>query len=218
LADTNKSQYQIDKELFENALAQKSISLFNEFITQRPDTVWMENARYYRDKLALASAKSAGTEEALNQFLQDYPGSAWVDNAIYHRDRLAREGKKKSLLERSQEISRLEAKFDAASRSHQSAEKSLSSEQLRVQKALAIYEQINKEKQLAAANAEKLRKREEKKKRDCIVLNDKLRSYDERRLWYNLDDDGNRIYLSDEAVQQSKLSYSRVVERRCGGV
>lgn len=216
-ADTNRAQYDIDKAQFEFALQQKSISLFNEFIQQRPDTVWMENARYYRDKLALDFAKSEGTEEALNKFLQDYPGSAWVDNALYHRDKLARPGKKVPSIENSHERARVDANLETLSRNHQPVEQDPSPEQLRVQKALAIYEQINKEKQLASANAEKIRRQEEKRKRDCIVMHDQLRSFDERKRWYRLDDQGNRVYLSDDEVNRSKLTYGAMVERKCGG-
>ncbi len=216
-ADTNRAQYDIDKAQFEFALQQKSISLFNEFIQQRPDTVWMENALYYRDKLALDFAKSEGTEEALNNFLEDYPGSAWVDNALYHRDKLARPGKNNASFVNSHEAVPIDTNLESEGRNHQPAEQSLSTEQLRVQKALAIYEQINKEKRLASVNAEKIRRKEEKKKRDCIVMHDRLRSFDERKRWYNLNDQGNRVYLSDEEVNRSKLTYGAMVERKCGG-
>ena len=62
---------------------------------------------------------------------------------------------------------------------------------------------------------EEQRRDEEQLEKHCGRLKDELRRLGERRRWYQLNEKGERIYLSDAEVRHKKESVQKEYDRRC---
>jgi flagellar motility protein MotE (MotC chaperone) len=56
---------------------------------------------------------------------------------------------------------------------------------------------------------------EEQLEKHCARLKDELRRLGERRRWYQLNEKGERIYLTDSEVRHKKASVQKVYDRQC---
>ncbi len=63
---------------------------------------------------------------------------------------------------------------------------------------------------------EKKNKEREKKKRKCNRLKDRQRHYERASGLYNLDKDGNRIYISNEQREKSEQKLRQQIKKACG--
>jgi len=234
-AESPSSPYYIDKQALDDAKSTGTVAAVDNFIQQHPNSAWLDNAVYYRDKQALDDAKSKGTVDAIDNFIQQYSNSAWLNNAIHTRDKKVYNHTKKtgtraafeeflSQYPDSKWKPKVEKKLAALSKknstnipdSKQTAKKQmLLSSNERVSRALAIHEAINKENAKKAAKKEIQLAKLQKQKSRCYVLKDKVRQYGERRLWYALDDTGNRTYLTDEEVAEKRSDIESNFAEKC---
>lgn len=234
-AESQSSLYYKDKQALDDAKLTGTVQAIDDFIHQHPNSAWLNNATYYRDKQALDIAKSADTVEAIDDFIQRYPNSKWLNNAIHTRDktvynRIKKIGTKDAFEEflnkypNSKWKNKVEQKLASLSKKESTnihkikeTEKKqvtyISNE--RVNRALEIHESINKENAKKAALKEQQLAQLQKQKKKCYALKDKVRQYGERRLWYTLDDTGNRIYLSDQEVEEKRLDIESNYAEKC---
>lgn len=63
---------------------------------------------------------------------------------------------------------------------------------------------------------DKKNKERKKKKRKCNRLKDRQRHYERASGLYNLDKDGNRIYISNEQREKSEQKLRRQIKKACG--
>ena len=241
-AQAGQSQYYIEKLMLDQAKQKNSVDALNQFMLKFPKTSWMDNAIYYRDEVALKNAKAIGTVESIENFIKQYPDSVWLDSAVYARDKaaytLAKTENTQSAYEEfikmypnSRWKEKAEYKLDAINKSKTASlkeEKSASSAptiskplnepaspQKRVNRALQIYSEIDKKRQLE--KQEKLRKEavELRKKKTCHYLKDRLKRYGERVKWYRLDENGNREFSTEEQVTESREKVERRYAELC---
>ena len=233
------AQVQI-KQAFQNAVDSNSVEKINEFIEEYKYTGWELKAVYYRDKAALDAAKRLGTVESLDLFLKTYPHSDWYNLGIHYRDKAAY-GTAKSLntlqaydqfVEKypnsrwNKNIASLKKKLvskvgqaGGGARKKGGSRGDAVSETLtpqqRTNNALKIYAEIEAKKQ----KAKKIKATQEKKRlakeRRCYKLKDKLRKYSERRVWYKLDDKGERTFLTQEEIMKAKERVSSKYKNKC---
>lgn len=234
-AESQNSLYYLDKKALEIAKSSGTVDAIEGFIQQHPNSAWIDNAIYYRDMQALDDAKSKGTVDAIENFIQQYPNSSWLNNAIHNRDKTVYDRAKKigskALFEEflikypdSKWKQKVEKKLHALSNNDSTnipdtkrttkKQVNLSSNE-RVNRALAIHESINKEKAKKAATKELQLAKLQKQKKRCYLLKDKVRQYSERRLWYSLDDTGNRTYLTDEQVERKRQGLESKYSDKC---
>ena len=74
---------------------------------------------------------------------------------------------------------------------------------------------LTEERQLKEeARAEK-KQDEAKRKRQCLVAKDRLKSYERANLIYNLNEKGERVYMSDKDRDRSVAEFRRKVSELC---
>ncbi|PCJ31663.1 MAG: hypothetical protein COA99_17015 [Moraxellaceae bacterium] len=227
-----KAIYYRDKIALELAKKDGSEAALTRFIDTYPDSGWFNNAVYYRDKIALELAKKEGSEAALKRFLEKHPDSAWFSSGVYHRDRVAyynaksdgtlnaynsflRKYPNSEWKEKVEKLARtLRSKENKTARKGKSKNE-LSVSQQRTRNALAIYEIINRDKRNAEKIKQKAAKEKQSKLARCYRMKDRIRSYDERKVWYELDKKGDRQYLTDNDVKSLKQKLAKKYRQTC---
>ena len=240
-AQKEQSQYAIEKKLPDEAIEKKSVDAHNQFVSTYPETVWMERAIYYRDEVALNDAKATGSVESIDRFIQQYPNSVWLDSAVYARDKTAYDLAKKAnskvayesfikkypnsrwldkvkhklvIINKSMASSRAKIKPDIKRQKNNSVNQP-TLPQKRVSRALQIYSEIDKKRQLK--KKEKLRKEAiaSEIKLTCHHLKDRLKRHGELVIFYRLDENGERVFLTDEEVAKKRNTLEKAISKNC---
>jgi len=85
----------------------------------------------------------------------------------------------------------------------------------RIQRQLELANELRAKRLQKQREKEQQLQQEEQLEKHCNRLKDELRRMDERRRWYRLDENGERIYISEAEVRQRKQSLQTEYDRRC---
>jgi hypothetical protein len=218
LAD--RGQYYLEQAEFEMAKSERSVSAMNRFIQQYPASDWREQAEYERDRLAYTQAAQQGTSAAVETFIKSYPDSSWLPNAHFMLKRLkqdeASRRASKGYTSSDHELSEAEPRTRSSEKPSRYAKPSGDRSQDRVSRALSIYGDRRAEKQREKEEALEAKREQEKHQRNCNRMRDGMEALNQRMRWYNLDDQGQRQYLSDQQVEQSKQRLAEKYQAECG--
>jgi hypothetical protein len=227
--------YEMGKQALENARVTKSPQPLDQFIRQHPDSDWVDTAVYYRDKFALQQIVETRDTAKLKQFIKHNSDSEWQASAQQHLIKIQREQENREIQQRilnnqpEMEISGNIPSLDAApsstpaqsvqtktpARSTNTTSRNESAE--RVRRALSIYQTMSKPNIAQNEMRKKQQQQEERRLRACNRLKDQLVQFKKSRRtrWYDLDDTGERVYMSKPAVAQRKKEIRSQIERNC---
>ena len=180
---------------------------------------------YYRDKLVLQRAVKSRDPRRLERYIRNYPDSEWINQARQHLAKLEREQEnariQKRIQARTQKAKSETSSAQITNNTHNLASSSNNKPSLdsneRVKRALSIYQKMDKQKQREQSALREKRQREEKLARECNRIRDQLKQFKGRTRWYRLDEQGKRVFLSKENVQQTKHSLEQDYNRHCQG-
>lgn len=80
----------------------------------------------------------------------------------------------------------------------------------------ALFEKDGKKKE---KEKEEQKKKLAKQRKECLKLKNKLKDFEEYRTrWYKLDEEGNRVYLSQDEIDQDHRALGERIQRRCSTV
>ncbi len=82
-----QQQQQIEQQ-YRQTRKLHTLEAYETFIAAYPNSKPVDQARYYRDELALEEAKAEHSSEAIEAFIQRYPKSSWQSAARWWRDKL----------------------------------------------------------------------------------------------------------------------------------
>lgn len=219
-----RQKYQQEKEALDLARATNKLTPLNQFIQQNPESDWLETAVYYRDRLVMQIAVDSGNTETLAQFILNNPNSEWKNHARQQLKKLKREQE----IEKSRQLAIIKKQNEELSkrkRSTVNSKKTIHSGQSkkskrddsaeRVQRALSIYQKINKQKQRDASQEKKQQQRNAEFSRRCNKLKDELKQFKMRTRWYQLDEKGNRVFIDKATVAKRKKDMQADYDRYC---
>ncbi|GLQ30149.1 tetratricopeptide repeat protein [Litoribrevibacter albus] len=215
-AQDARAQNYLEQAEFEMAKSEQSVDALNRFIETYPASRWRANAEYERDRLAYTQAAQQGTSAAVQAFIDAHPDSAWLPNAHFMLNRLkkdetARRGSASSSVASDESTNNTPKEKPSRYKKPES-----NRDQDRVTRALSIYGDRRAEKQRLKDEKRKEQQEEAKKRDACGRLKDSIRRLGERVVWYNLDDQGNRQYVSDDTVSQTRERLTRQYQKECG--
>lgn len=225
-------KFKQDEAALDAARASNSLVELNQFIFDHPKSQWLERAVFYRDQLAYRQALDSNTPKALQNFIGQYPESRWVPQAKQSITRLENEFLLQQERERQQ--ARLDAQRQQLARrgvttpgkaAHRDPLKTpgqssrtvqQASSQDRVARALAIYQKQREQSEQQQYQKQQERAYKAEKTRKCNEISDQLRQYQRNRVrWYELDENGQRVYLSDEQVTASRREMQQFHDKNC---
>lgn len=85
----------------------------------------------------------------------------------------------------------------------------------RTKRQLELANQLRKERLKKQREKEKKLQIEEKTRKSCVKMEDDLRRFNERRRWYRLDENGERVFLSDKEVEVKRQSIQKKYDSHC---
>lgn len=216
--------YQQEKKALDKARATNELESLIQFIHQYPESVWMNTAVYYRDRLIMQKAIDSRQANNLTQFIQNYPDSSWKNHAQHQLTRLnteleAEEARRQAEIKRKQTELTTRKIADTDSKKIYPITKTKKPKNddpnARVQRALSIYKKANEQKQKEAAQKKKQQQQTAELTRRCNKTKDQLKQFKTRTRWYNLDEQGNRVYVDKAIVEQRKKDMQANYERYC---
>lgn len=227
--------HQQDKAALDAARATEELAPLEQFIFDRPDSPWLDTAIYYRDRLILQKAVDSRDVRQLNRYIKNHPDSQWLNTARQHIKRLQRERENREIQQRIQAenvpdyltrpaakkttrtVSEPTAKPVSQARSQPSSQEAPVDPNERIKRALSIYQKINKQQQRERDQARTQREQQEKLLAQCNRLQDRLKQFKPRTRWYELDENGNRVFIDKQTVQQRKQAMQQDYDRHCRG-
>lgn len=207
-----------DKLLVEQAKKNGSVGAINTFLEKHPNSAWYNHAVHFRDKSAYRQAKLINTLEVYDNFLFNYPGSQWQEKVEKRKKKLLISGGHQSA---KTESTARGSKTRGSKRGQPELldsikiDKPISAEVRRNQAALAIYDDIRQQKNKEAQAKKKKKEQRLALKRYCHKVNDQLRRIDEGRRWYQLNDEGERTFLSDTQIDEAKQKLLDKHNKKC---
>ena len=93
--------------------------------------------------------------------------------------------------------------------------KSTSDARDRVTRALSIYSKINKQRSEEAVLQREKREQIAQLERECNQMKDQLRQFKHNIRWYQLDDQGNRVYMKKDDVKKQKQVLRDSIQQHC---
>lgn len=85
----------------------------------------------------------------------------------------------------------------------------------RIKRQLELANELREKRLNKQREKEKQLRNEEKLESSCARLKDELRRLGERRRWYQLDENGERVYLTDDEVRRKKETVQNEYDRQC---
>jgi hypothetical protein len=85
----------------------------------------------------------------------------------------------------------------------------------RIKRQLELANEMRAERLKKQREKEQQAEQEERTQKHCTRLKDELRRLGERRRWYRLDDNGERVFLSDAEVRHKKDSIQKQYDQHC---
>lgn len=220
-------RYERDKLAFEAARDSKNPKILFRFIHENPDSAWKDTAQYHLEKQLVEDAVKAQNGQALKSFIKNYPKSEWTRNAKRQLQYLQRiERQRVQQQQQADEVPVLNqraaqkspakplAKQQRVSSSKKATPRNDDARE-RVNRALSIYSKVNKQKSKQAEQQKLKREEQEKVARLCVEMKDQLKQFRSNIRWYELDDQGNRVYMDKETVKRQKQNLQDNVEQYC---
>ena len=218
--------YYRDKITLNEAIESKDIIAIKIFLKQYPMSAWYRNGVYHRDKFAFTQAKKINTITSYTDFLESYAGSDWQEHAEYQLKRLNKiQQQKKSMSvapNKSVKTSQVKAVLVNADHvgvlpeiTHVAKPQPPITTAERLNKAVAIYDTMREDKEIRAEIKRKKREKAKAKKHKCNVMKDSIRRYDEHVVWYDIDGNGDRHYLTKQEVENNKQKEIEKYQRIC---
>jgi hypothetical protein len=226
-------KFKQEQAALDAARASNNINLLNQFIFDHPDSQWLERAVFYRDQMAYREAVAEKTPKALQGFITTYPNSQWAPQAEQGIQRLNNEFRLQQEMVK-QEARLKEQRQQLAGQGNRGTARSASgrdplelqvqgqrqarqtSSQDRVSRALAIYQQQRDQEKKQSFQQQQQRAAEQERQRRCNEISDQLRQYQRNRVrWYELDENGERVFLSDDQIESSKREMQQYREKHC---
>lgn len=221
--------HQQDKAALDVARATNTLVALEQFIFEHPQSPWLETAVYYREKMKLQQVVDSGDIRKLQRYVKNNPDSEWLNIARKHIKKLQREQENKEIQRRIQadntpeylvpKTRQREAKANHTSqiRTQEVKKKPVDNPNERIQRALSIYQNINKQQRREQDKARDQRQREEKLLSQCNRLKDQLKQFKPRTRWYELDKQGNRVFIDKDTMKQRKQAMQDDYNRYCQG-
>lgn len=206
--------YYRDKAAVDIAKKNGSIGALESFLERYPDSAWKNHAIHFRDKKAYRQAKMLNTLEAYNEFLVKYPNSQWTEKVLKKRDRLMNVTENATLVSGKKTATTNVLKEPVQPR-QSSQTQTMSLKEQRTQKALEVYEELNERRQQEKKEKLEAKLKQQKKRRQCNRMNDQLKKYSVGRRWYDLDENGERRYLTDEEIQKKRKALQSRYKQHC---
>lgn len=216
--------YQQEKKALDRARSSNDPVEINAFIQQHPDSVWLDIAHYHHDRLVVQNAIDAKDTTKLKQFIHHKQHSQWRQHAEHYLKKFSRErnvelAKKKNLqTETPAELTIRKTPLPAQKKTSQAKKiKKASSDDARdrVNRALAIYKKMDNQKQIQLRQQKKQQQNDQKRSRNCNRMKDQLIQYTKRIRWYELDGQGNRVFLKKEEVNKRKQAAQNDYDKYC---
>jgi hypothetical protein len=238
LLEQSIARFEQEKQALQAAQESKDIVALNRFITDHPQSDWLEKAIYERDKLAYHQASETNQASALEKFINQYTGSQWISQAQNRLQHLKQEQKllaeiqlkqQKLDIQRQQISEQQAATVITDTNTQQTKDKaaevptpatkasnsSLSGRD-RVARALAIYQKQRQQEQHTDTKQRQEQLREEQKKRRCLQIKDQIAQYNNRRIkFYDLDGSGKRVYLNKQQVSINRKKIQEEYKQNC---
>jgi hypothetical protein len=85
----------------------------------------------------------------------------------------------------------------------------------RIKRQLELANEMREKRLKKQREKEKQYEQEEQLQKRCARLKDELRRLGERRRWYRLNEQGERVYLSEAEVRHKKDSLQNQFDQRC---
>jgi outer membrane protein assembly factor BamD (BamD/ComL family) len=236
LLEQSVARLEQEKQALQAAQANKDIEAINKFITDYPQSDWIEKAIYERDKLAYHQATETNQISALEKFINQYPSSQWITQAQNRLQRLNQEQKLLADIELKQQqldIQRQQIAEQQANTTGVLEEKttdtttqspattagktsSALSGRERVDRALAIYQKQRQQEQHTDTKQQQEQLKQEQIKKRCLQIKDQIAQYNNRRLkFYDLDGSGNRVYLNKQQVSINRKKIQEEYRQHC---
>lgn len=192
-----------ESQSFQQAQKSNTIESYQSFLNQFPQGQHAQRAIYARDKLIFRKAQRDSSPKSVAEFIQNYPDSPWRADA--ERALAIRDGS-------------FGPKDDAPTPKksrYQTTETSGESSNDRVLKALNTYSERRQQKAKVKHEQQEQEKKLAAKKRQCQKMKDQLDIYKEGRRWYDLNKDGERIFLDDQQTEQLGQYYRNSYQEAC---
>ncbi len=220
------AQSKRDKQAFDKAKDSGDPKLLFRFIHENPDSAWLETAQYHLEKLLVENAIAKRNIQALEGFIRNYPKSDWTLIAKRHLTQFEYDQKQQiTPLDNNEPV--LEQRKDSKPNpgdpirieqrvgTTQSTSNNRNDARERVNRALSIYSKVNKQKTKQLEQQKLKREEEEKIARLCIEMKDQLKQFRSNVRWYELDEQGNRVYIDKDTVSQQKQTIQENIQQYC---
>ncbi len=222
-------KYERDKKALEQARSTKDPKAIQNFIYQYPNSAWINTARYYLEKQILDNAIKARNINALQRFTETYPNSVWKQSAIDYEKKIRIENRNKlteskptsepthERVNKTRKTINTPVMFDQQpSPSQTNATKQAKDDAMdRVNRALSIYQKINKEKSKQVQKQQQQRQQLAQREKRCNKLRDQLKQFRSNVRWYELNEDGERVYLDKKTVKANQQSIQNDIKQYC---
>ena len=223
-----------DKQRIEEARKNRDITALNAFIRTHPDSEWLDTAIFYRDQFAYSEAMAKGDQNSLKRYLQDYPASQWTGFVEQQLEQLQREEEARQARQQRKQL--LGGKTDPAQLPIDSAPKISSGDRVnspaqalveppqprtslsareRIQRALSIYEKQRAEKEFSEYQQQQRELEKKQQQRNCSRMRRQLAEFKKRFRWYRIDEQGEKIFLNAEEIEQKRQETETYLKRNC---
>ncbi len=228
--EITRQQFQSDKKDLKTAREANSLEALNRFIKQHPDSEWLESAKYYRDKLKVSQLLDSGDITEMARFIDQNPNSAWRNQVQQRLKKIKREHEnalaekraaEKRATQKEMPSQSVQAKSSPTIKSNYPYQETNpvrekgDTSQDRVKRALSIYQKMNKQKQRETDNKTRQQENDDKLSRNCYKLKDQIKHYSQRIRWYELDEEGNRVYIKKDVITKRKQEMQRDYDEYC---
>lgn len=216
--------YRQEKKALDLARSSNDPEAIRAFIQQYPGSVWLDIAYYQHDRLVVQDAINAKDTSKLNRFIHQNRHSQWRQHAEHYLKKFNRvrdeeQEKKTSQLSQQnaeQTIGGIPRPVQNKVTHTTKIKKSSNNDSRdRVNRALSIYQKMSNQKQLKVRQQKKQQLNEEKQVHHCNTMKDQLKQYSRRIRWYELDNQGNRIFLNKEEVNRRKQTTQNNYNKYC---
>lgn len=85
----------------------------------------------------------------------------------------------------------------------------------RIKRQLELASQLREQRLKKQREKEKRLEMEEKTRKNCGKIKDDLKKFSERRRWYQLDENGDRVFLSDKQVAERRNAIQNNYDKSC---
>lgn len=85
----------------------------------------------------------------------------------------------------------------------------------RIKRQLQLADELRAKRLKKQQEKEELAEQEERTQKYCTRLKDDLRRFGERRRWYHLDENGERVFLSEAEVRSRKQDIQNKYDQQC---